>query len=325
VSDQPIRRALLSVSDKSGLVELGRQLKEFGVQLISTGGTYRALTQAGLPVVAVEDFTGFPEMLDGRVKTLHPKVFAGLLARRSHPEDLETLRNHGLVEIDLVVVNLYPFAQTINRPGVTWEEAVEQIDIGGPSMLRAAAKNHDDVAVVCDPADYDKLIGDMKKHNGGTCMQFRRKLAGKVYAHTAQYDSTIAGYFLVEEARAESGRAAATKAPPAPGTPDGNTEPIEKPFFPPVYTLALPKAQELRYGENPHQAAAFYRDPSVQETCLALAKQLHGKELSYNNLLDAEGALEAIRDFAALAPGAALVVKHSNPCGIDLSETLAEA
>jgi len=193
VSDQPIRRALLSVSDKTGLKELGKGLHDFGVELVSTGGTFRALKEAGLPVVAVENFTGFPEMLSGRVKTLHPKVFAGLLARRNHPEDLDTLKKHGLQEIDLVVVNLYPFAQTIARTGVTWDEAVEQIDIGGPSMLRAASKNHEDVTVVCDPADYEKLIGDMKKHNGGTCYKFRRRLAGKVFAHTAQYDAMIAG------------------------------------------------------------------------------------------------------------------------------------
>lgn len=318
MSDQPIRRALLSVSDKTGLKELGKGLHDFGVELVSTGGTFRALKEAGLPVVAVENFTGFPEMLSGRVKTLHPKVFAGLLARRNHPEDLDTLKKHGLQEIDLVVVNLYPFAQTIARTGVTWDEAVEQIDIGGPSMLRAASKNHEDVTVVCDPADYEKLIGDMKKHNGGTCYKFRRRLAGKVFAHTAQYDAMIAGYFATQkETEAEK--------LPAPGAADEPTEATPASQFPPVFSITLPKAQDLRYGENPHQMAAFYTDPLVEETCLARAKQLHGKELSYNNLLDAEGALEAIRDFADLAPVAALVVKHSNPCGIALGDTPAEA
>ncbi len=318
VSDQPIRRALLSVSDKTGLVELGRALAEFGVELISTGGTYKKLEEAGLPVIPVEKFTGFPEMMGGRIKTLHPKVFAGLLARRDNPGDTTAMAQHNLVNIDLVVVNLYPFAQTIAKPGVTWEEAIEQIDIGGPSMLRAAAKNHNDVTVICDPADYEKLIGDMKKHKGATCMDFRRKRAGKVFAHTAQYDAMIAGYFQTHGD--DPGKAAAEVA----ASPAAAAEET-KDDFPPVFTLALPKRQSLRYGENPHQAAAFYHDPMVEETCLARAKQLHGKELSYNNLLDAEGALEAMRDFADLAPAAAVVVKHSNPCGIALGDFPAEA
>jgi len=334
---QPIRRAVISVSDKTGLLDFARALESRGVELISTGGTHRALVEAGIRATAIESFTGFPEILGGRVKTLHPKIFAGILARRDQPEDIATLERQGIPLIDLVVVNLYPFARTIAREGVTWEESIEQIDIGGPSLLRAAAKNHAHVAVVCDPADYGAVLAEMEEHGGGATLGLRRRLAGKVFAHTSQYDALIAGWFLrkegeVADAEPCAEKAAANSARGAEAQP--NVSPSAE--FPPVFTLALPKVQDLRYGENPHQAAAFYADPAVDETCLARARQLHGKELSYNNLLDAEGALEMIRDISELASpqesagagapkAAAVIVKHANPCGIALGETLAEA
>lgn len=321
MSEHPIRRALLSVSDKTGLVDFARELSARGVELISTGGTHRALVAAGLAVIPIEDYTHFPEMLGGRVKTLHPKVFAGILARRDVADDCETLRHHQLPEIDLVVVNLYPFAATIARSGVTWEEAIEQIDIGGPSLLRASAKNHAHVTVVCDPADYSMVLDDMKSSAGATSLRLRRLLAQKVFAHTSLYDATIAAYFVQQGPGAGSSPASlSTVSGAAPAQrAEGTTA------FPDPFTLSWPKAQELRYGENPHQAAAFYADPDCKETSLARARQLHGKELSYNNILDAEGALEMIRDLADLAPAAAVIVKHSNPCGIAVGETAAEA
>ncbi len=315
----PVRRAVLSVSDKTGLMDFARALAARGVELISTGGTWKSLNEAGIPVTRIEDFTGFPEMLGGRVKTLHPKVFAGLLARRENPEDLATLEKHAIPLIDMIVVNLYPFAATIARPGVTWEEGVEKIDIGGPSLLRAAAKNHASVTVLCDPADYTPALEEMERSGGAISESTRRRLARKVFAHTAQYDAAIAGWFM----RQESGWAPPAAAEAAPEAASAN--PAAAAAFPPVYTAALPKAQDLRYGENPHQAAAFYVDPGVEETCLARARQLNGKELSYNNLLDAEGALEAVRDLADLAPAAAVVVKHSNPCGMAVGDRLEEA
>ncbi|MCC5875299.1 MAG: bifunctional phosphoribosylaminoimidazolecarboxamide formyltransferase/IMP cyclohydrolase [Candidatus Sumerlaeia bacterium] len=292
------KRALLSVSDKSGLVDFARFLVGKGVQLLSTGGTARHLRDAGLEVTDVSEVTGFPEILDGRVKTLHPAIHGGLLARRDVPEHLATAKEHGIGMIDFVIVNLYPFAETAADTSKSFQEVIEQIDIGGPSMLRSAAKNHAAVTVVCDPTDYPRVTSEMEA-KGETSEALRRGLAAKVFTHTSGYDAMIANYL------------------------GGKEE--ENAGWPGVYNLSLPLAQAMRYGENPHQAAAFYRDPSVTETSIAGARQLHGKELSYNNILDAEGALEMVRDFVDPEMAAAVIVKHSNPCGIAISHSLAKA
>ncbi len=291
----PIKTALLSVSDKTGLLDFARQLHEHGVRLLSTGGTARHLREGELPVEDVSDVTGFPEILDGRVKTLHPAVHGGLLARRDLPAHMNTIADHRIAPIDLVVVNLYPFVETLKNPGKTREEIIEQIDIGGPSMLRSAAKNHAAVTVVTDPADYSRVASQVASA-GDTTPELRAELARKVFATTAAYDAAIAGYLATADAPEEEG-------------------------LPPVLSLSYPLRQPMRYGENPHQRAAFYTDPACTETSLATARQLQGKELSYNNILDAEGALEMVRDFADLAPAAAVIVKHSNPCGIALGDT----
>ena len=299
----PKLSALISVSDKNGLADFARRLSDCGIDLISTGGTARALRDAGLAVTDVSDVTGFPEILDGRVKTLHPAVHGGILGRRDLPEHMKTLEEHQFRTIDFVVVNLYPFVETASREGAQLPDVVEQIDIGGPSMLRSAAKNYASVTVVTDPGDYDRVAGELEK-NQETSQELRAELAAKVFAHTSAYDAAIANY-LNEKA-----------VPPKEGA--------ETPC-PRILSLSLPMAQAMRYGENPHQAAAFYRDPQCRETSLANSKQLHGKELSYNNILDAEGALEMVRDFADLAPAAAVIVKHSNPCGIAVGPTALEA
>jgi phosphoribosylaminoimidazolecarboxamide formyltransferase/IMP cyclohydrolase len=296
------KRALLSVSDKAGIVELGRRLAAAGFELVSTGGTAGRLRAAGLKVLDVSDLTGFPEMMDGRVKTLHPAVHGALLARRDKPDHMQAMHEHGIAPIDVVVVTLYPFQQTIAKPGVALEEAIEQIDIGGPSMLRSAAKNHASVLVVCDPADYDEAATALESPDGPP-PSMRQRYAAKVFSHTAAYDAAIADHL----AKATDG------------------EDADDAGFPAVWTLSFPRAQSLRYGENPHQRAAFYRNPATKETSLATARQLQGKQLSYNNIMDAEGALEMVRDFADLAPAAAVIVKHSNPCGIALGSTVAKA
>lgn len=293
------KRALLSVSDKTGLVEFAQFLSDQGVKLLSTGGTARHLREAGLAVTDVSEITGFPEILDGRVKTLHPAIHGGLLARRDVPEHLTTAGEHGIGMIDLVVVNLYPFAAASADPNKSPEEVIEQIDIGGPSMLRSAAKNFASVTVICDPADYCRVRGEME--GGGPSEALRRELATKVFAHTSAYDAMIANYL---ESQNQGG---------------------ESTDWPAVLSMSLPLGQVMRYGENPHQAAAFYRDPSFSETSLASARQIHGKELSYNNILDAEGALEMVRDFEDPELAAAVIVKHSNPCGIAVSHSLAKA
>lgn len=293
------RKALLSVSDKTGLVEFAKTLASAGVELLSTGGTARHLRDAGLEVRDVSEVTGFPEILDGRVKTLHPAVHGGLLARRDSNLHMDTIREHGIAPIDFVIVNLYPFVQTATRAGATLEEVVEQIDIGGPSMLRSAAKNYDAVTVVCDPADYARVAQQIAA-DGNTTHELRAELAAKVFNHTSIYDAAIANYLGSSAAREEGEKG-----------------------WPQVLSLSFPLQQPMRYGENPHQAAAFYRDPHCTETSIANARQLHGKELSYNNILDAEGALEMVRDFADLAPCAAVIVKHSNPCGIAIGEDAA--
>ncbi len=290
-----IQRALLSVSDKSGLVEFAAALAEMGVELLSTGGTAKALKAAGIATRDVSDFTGFPEMLGGRVKTLHPKVHAGLLYLRGDVEHEAAMHKHGLLPIDLVAVNLYPFEATVAKPDVTLSEAIEQIDIGGPTMLRSAAKNHAFVTVATDPADYPRIIEEMKTNGGATTIDLRRELAYKVFAQQARYDGAIAAYLAKK---------------------------IEPKAAPP-FVLALPRGERLRYGENPHQEAVFYRDARCEEACIAHCEILHGKEMSYNNYLDGDAALEAVRELAG-RPGVA-IVKHSNPCGYATGGTLAEA
>lgn len=293
-----IRRALLSVSDKTGIVSFASALHQMGVQLLSTGGTARLLQEADIPVTPVEQVTGFPEMLEGRVKTLHPAIHAGILADRRKPEHLQALQQAGIEPIDLVCVNLYPFESTVARPEVTLEEAVENIDIGGPTMVRAAAKNHDSVAVVVDPADYEALLEEMRASGGQLSLETRRRLAAKAFAHTAFYDAQIADYLRQQF------------------TPED--------LFPQELTIALRKAQALRYGENPHQHAAFYRLPRFKEPSIATARQRHGKELSYNNLLDCDAALELVKEFAHDRP-TCVIIKHTNPCGVAVADTLPDA
>lgn len=287
-------RALLSVSDKSGLVELGRGLAALGWELVSTGGTHKALADAGVPVRNIEDLTGFPEMLDGRVKTLHPNVHGGILARRDLPAHMATLEQHGIGTIDMVVVNLYPFIQTVSRVGVSREEAIENIDIGGPAMIRSAAKNHESVLVVTDPADYPLVLEALQQ--GKADAKLRSMLAQKAYQHTAFYDSAVAAYLRGE---AEE--------------------------FPQQYSVGMTKAFDLRYGENPQQRAAFYRAQTLSPTPeygVATAEQLQGKELSYNNIVDADAAWAAVADFSV--PTIA-IIKHTNPCGLCSNDDLAEA
>ena len=283
----PVRRALLSVSDKTGIVELARSLAAAGVELLSTGGTAKLIAANGIAVTEVSDYTGFPEMLDGRVKTLHPKVHGGLLARRDLEEHQAAARAHGIGMIDLLVVNLYPFQQTVAKPDCSFDDAVENIDIGGPAMLRAAAKNHAGVAVVVDPADYPALLDALAA--GGTDFATRLALATKAFGHTAQYDGAIANHL--------SSLAA-----------DGSRE-----TWPRTLTLQFNQVQSLRYGENPHQSAAFYRDADPAAGSLANYRQLHGKELSYNNIADADAAWECVKAFDAPA---CVIVKHANPCGV---------
>jgi phosphoribosylaminoimidazolecarboxamide formyltransferase/IMP cyclohydrolase len=279
-------RALLSVYDKSGVVELARALHALGVELISTGNTQRLLAEAGLPARAVSDVTGFPEILDGRVKTLHPAIHAGLLARRDLPAHTAQLSEHGLAPIDILVVNLYPFRETVARPDVTLDEAIEQIDIGGVALLRAAAKNHAHVLPLVDPADYPAALAGLRE--GRAPEGLRRRLAAKAFAHTASYDSAIAAYLA-----------------------DG--------ALPETLALAWPRAQSLRYGENPHQPAALYG------AFHSHFQQLHGKELSYNNILDTAAAAELIEEFPAAEAAAVAIIKHTNPCGVGTGATLAEA
>ena len=295
---RPIRRALLSVSDKTGLVGFARELvTNSAVELIATGGTRKALAEAGLPMTDVTELTRFPEVLDGRVKTLHPALYAGILARRDKPEHRQTLAELGLPEIDLVVCNLYPFEQTVARPGVTEAEAIENIDIGGPCLVRAAAKNFDGVAVVTDPEQYATVVGWLREHQGSLTRDQRLHLARAAFRTIAGYDREIARYFdhLAD-------------------TPEGD--------FPRSLTVDFRKRQDLRYGENPHQRAAFYVEPEVRRPGVATAEQLHGKELSYNNILDLDSALNLVREFTTPA---CVVVKHNNPCGAATAPQLAAA
>ncbi len=307
---RPIRRALLSVSDKSGVVEFARALHaRHGIELVATGGTQKLLAEAGLPVRDVAELTGFPEILGGRVKTLHPAIFAGLLAKRNSPEHLATLVEHKLLEIDLVVCNLYPFEETVAREGVTEAEAVENIDIGGPTMIRAAAKNFEAVAVLVDPNLYEAFLDTLSKHDGQTPREVRAMLAGVAFRRITDYDHAISEFFLTE---ADAEELAALDDLDA--VDDSGWDKV----LDPVMVLEKP----LRYGENPHQKAALYRDELPDYPCVVTAKQLHGKELSYNNILDLDSALNLVREFAG--PTVA-VVKHNNPCGVGTAASLAEA
>ena len=293
-----IQRALLSVSDKSGLLDFARSLVNAGVELLSTGGTAKAIREAGLPVIDVADFTGFPEILDGRVKTLHPKVHAGILARRDLPAHAATMREHDMPYIDLVCVNLYPFVATVSKPH-TLDEAIENIDIGGPAMVRSSAKNYQHVVIVTDPADYAEIVAEMQAHDGALGEATRFNLAKKAFTHTAQYDGHISNYL--------------TALNDAGG----------KDAFPARLTLQFERAQICRYGENPHQQGAFYVEQPARVGTIASARQLQGKELSYNNIADTDAALECIKQFDA-GP-ACVIVKHANPCGVAYGENLLDA
>jgi phosphoribosylaminoimidazolecarboxamide formyltransferase/IMP cyclohydrolase len=288
MTDHPRRvtRALLSVSDKSGLIEFARALSAHGVDLVSTGGTAKAIAAAGLKVRDVSDLTGFPEMMDGRVKTLHPKVHGGLLAIRDNAEHAQSMQDHGIAPIDLLVVNLYPFEATVDK-GAEFEECIENIDIGGPAMIRAAAKNHDDVAVVVEPQDYQAVLDELATNGGATTLTLRRRLAAKAYARTAAYDAAISNWFALQL----------------------NTD------APDFRAFGGRLIQALRYGENPHQQAAFYRTPDKRPG-VATARQLQGKELSYNNINDTDAAYECIAEFDPARTAACVIVKHANPCGV---------
>jgi phosphoribosylaminoimidazolecarboxamide formyltransferase/IMP cyclohydrolase len=291
-----IKRALLSVSDKAGLSELGAALSRHGVELVSTGGTAKALRDAGLAVMDISDLTGFPEMMDGRVKTLHPKVHGGLLAVRDNPDHVASMNEHEIGAIDLVVVNLYPFAQTVAK-GADRDEIIENIDIGGPSMVRSAAKNHASVAIVTDPSDYVELIAAMDGNGGATDYDFRRRLAAKAYSATAAYDAMISQWFAFAD---------------------------QQQMFPDMLAVTANKREELRYGENPHQKAALYIPNGPHGTGIAQAEQVQGKELSYNNYNDADAALELVSEFRN-GPPTVVIVKHANPCGVATGATLIEA
>ena len=301
-----IRTALLSVSDKNGIVPFAKALHDQGIKLISTGGTAKLLTENQLPVVEVASLTKFPEMLDGRVKTLHPMVHGGLLARRDSPEHMSALKEHGIDTIDMLVINLYPFNQTVAKETCSFEDAVENIDIGGPAMLRAAAKNHQDVTVLISPEDYAPVLAEMKANNNTVSYKTNLALAKKVFAHTAQYDGAIANYLsaLGDDL-------------------DHQTRSI----YPETLHLAFEKVQEMRYGENPHQSAAFYKDIVPVDGSLANYKQLQGKELSYNNIADADSAWECVKSFSNNAGGdaACVIIKHANPCGVAVGSSALEA
>ena len=296
MTDVTIRRALLSVSDKAGLVELGAALAARGVELVSTGGTAKALRDAGLTVMDISELTGFPEMMDGRVKTLHPKVHGGLLAVRDNPEHAAAMEAHGIGAIDLVVVNLYPFEATVMK-GAGRDEVIENIDIGGPSMVRSAAKNHAFVTIVTDPADYPGLLAELETHDGATSYDFRKLMAARAFAATASYDAMISQWFAFAD---------------------------QQQLFPETLAIMGARAEELRYGENPHQRAALYIPKGPHGAGIAQARQVQGKELSYNNLADADAALELCAEFRGQAP-AVVIVKHANPCGVAQANSLLEA
>lgn len=290
-----VKRALISVSDKTGIVEFAQALHAQGVEILSTGGTFKLLTENKIPTIEVSDYTGFPEMMDGRVKTLHPKVHGGILGRRGLDEGV--MAQHGINAIDMVVVNLYPFEKTVANKDCSLEDAVENIDIGGPTMVRAAAKNHAHVNIVVNASDYEAILAELKANNGSTSLKTRFNLAIKAYEHTAAYDGAIANYF----GRLVGG-----------GSAD----------FPRTFNTQFIKAQEMRYGENPHQKAAFYVEKNSQEASIATAKQLQGKELSYNNVADTDAALETVKSFDEPA---CVIVKHANPCGVGVAANILDA
>jgi len=302
-----IKQALISVSDKTGVLEFAQGLAAQGVKLLSTGGTAKMLRDAGLAVTEIGDYTGFPEMLDGRVKTLHPKVHGGILARRDLPEHLATIEAHGIPTIDLVCVNLYPFAATIAKAGVTLEDAIENIDIGGPAMVRSSAKNYNGVAIVTDPEDYAPLLAEMQANAGALQLATRFGLAKKAFTHTARYDSMIANWLTGLEEGAEAKPAEAAPIPA---------------IFPAKLQLAFDRTEILRYGENSHQSAAFYRDTTPVAGSIAAYTQLQGKELSYNNIADSDAAWECVKTFDTPA---CVIVKHANPCGVAIDCTLLAA
>ncbi|WP_010248319.1 bifunctional phosphoribosylaminoimidazolecarboxamide formyltransferase/IMP cyclohydrolase [Acetivibrio cellulolyticus] len=289
-----IKRALISVSDKTGIVDLAKELSSIGVEIISTGGTHKALSDAGINVINISDVTGFPECLDGRVKTLHPKVHGGLLAMRSNPEHMKQIKELGIDPIDMVIINLYPFKQTILKGHVELEEAIENIDIGGPTMLRAAAKNYQDVVVIVDPQDYQMVIDELKSSKE-ISVKTKFKLASKVFEHTSHYDTLIAKYLRDKVGEEE---------------------------FPQTLSLTFEKVQDMRYGENPHQKAVFYKEIGANIGCISSAKQLHGKEMSYNNINDANGALDLLKEFDEPS---VVAVKHANPCGVASADNIYDA
>jgi phosphoribosylaminoimidazolecarboxamide formyltransferase/IMP cyclohydrolase len=294
-----IRRALLSVSDKTDLIPFARRLDQLGVQIISTGGTAAALAAAGIAVTPIQDVTGFPEMMDGRVKTLHPAVHGALLALRDNDEHIAAMREHGITPIDLVCINLYPFERTVRESDVTEAEAIEQIDIGGPAMIRSSAKNHRFVTVVTDPGQYDRVVSELNANEGSTTIEMRRELAAAAFTRTAEYDTAISAWMSSQKPKA----------------------------FPAMLRLVYAHKRDLRYGENPHQAAALYADPTFGEANVVSADVLHGKPLSYNNINDAAAALELVRDLTLLARDrvAAAVIKHTNPCGAAVADDPADA
>ncbi|MFB5085510.1 bifunctional phosphoribosylaminoimidazolecarboxamide formyltransferase/IMP cyclohydrolase [Symbiobacterium thermophilum] len=317
-----VKRALISVYDKQGIVEFARGLVDLGIEVLSTGGTYRTLQGAGIPVREVAEVAGFPEILDGRVKSLQPQIHAGILAVRSNPTHMAQLAEHGIGLIDLVVVNLYPFRETVANPAVTLEEAIEKIDIGGPAMVRAAAKNYQDVGVVVNPARYPAVLAELRE-TGDLSLPTRFSLMLEAFQHTAAYDGAIAGWMATRGREIVATRALGETAPERPiGADPGPQKPAAPSPFPDVLSLTFTKVQELRYGENPHQAAAFYSDGSDGGTVIARAKQLHGKELSFNNINDAHAALELVKEFEEPA---AVAIKHANPCGVAVAPTIAEA
>ncbi|ARV73816.1 bifunctional phosphoribosylaminoimidazolecarboxamide formyltransferase/IMP cyclohydrolase [Vibrio campbellii] len=300
---RPIRRALISVSDKTGIVEFAQALAERGVDILSTGGTARLLAEQGIAVTEVSDYTGFPEMMDGRVKTLHPKVHGGVLGRRGQDDDV--MEKHGINPIDMVVVNLYPFAETVAKEGCTLADAVENIDIGGPTMVRSAAKNHKDVTIVVNAHDYNRVIAEMDANDKSLTLKTRFDLAIAAFEHTASYDGMIANYF-------------GTMVP----SYGENKEGDEESKFPRTFNQQFEKKQDMRYGENSHQAAAFYVEANPQEASVSTARQIQGKALSYNNIADTDAALECVKEFNEPA---CVIVKHANPCGVALGEDILEA
>lgn len=288
---KPIRRALISVSDKTGILDFALELQKYGIEILSTGGTADLLRNAGVPVIQVSDYTGFPEMMDGRVKTLHPRVHGGILARRDVPAHIKAMEAHGIRPIDMVAINLYPFEQTVARKDCSLEDAIENIDVGGPAMVRSAAKNSKDVVVIVNPADYSKVLREMKSGDGAVTLKTCRRLSRDAFAHTARYDSLVANYLT--------------------GKWDDDAK------FPAVLNQSLDKVQELRYGENPHQSAALYKESSPAPSEIISAQQLQGKELSFNNFIDLNAAWELVQEFDT---GAVAIIKHTNPCGVALGD-----